>query len=57
VEHLLETRGQPLRQPFRRLETEKLEVAMLEFSQLEIDGIIKKYNSPWASRRVVAAVW
>jgi hypothetical protein len=49
VGQLLETRGRPLRQPVRRLNAEKLEAAMLEFSQLERNGIIGKYDSPWAS--------
>ena len=49
VEHFLETKGPPLKQPFRRLDAEKLAAAKSEFAQLERDGIIRRSDSPWAS--------
>ncbi len=49
VEHHLETRGPPIASPFRPLDTEKLAAAKAEFAALELDGIIRRSSSPWAS--------
>ena len=49
VEHHLQTSGPPIPAKFQLLDPEKLEAARKEFRQLEEDGIVVHYDSPWAS--------
>ncbi len=50
VEHHIRVKdGPPITAKFRRLDAEKLTAAKAEFDQLELDGIIRRSDSPWAS--------
>ena len=49
VEHVIETEGQPLYTGPRRLDQIKLAQAKAEFQKLELAGIIRRADSPWAS--------
>ena len=49
VSHFLKTEGPPVCQKPRRLDSDKLQAAKLEFEKMEKAGIIRRSSSPWAS--------
>ena len=49
VEHVIETTGRPVFAKHRRLDPDKLRIAKEEFRKLELAGIIRRSDSPWAS--------
>ena len=49
VEHVIETTGRPVFAKARRLDPDKLRTAKDEFRKLELAGIIRRSDSPWAS--------
>jgi len=50
VEHTIDTGdARPIAQRYRRLDPEKLAAAKKEFAELELQGIVERSDSPWAS--------
>ena len=49
VQHVIETTGRPVFARHRRLDPDKLKTAKEEFRKLELAGIIRRSDSPWAS--------
>ena len=50
VEHVIETTcSRPVSSRYHRLDPEKLEVARKEFAEMEIQGIVARSSSSWAS--------
>ena len=49
VEHFIPTTGPPVHSHARRLPPDKLTLAKEEFRKMEEMGIIRRFNSPWAS--------
>ena len=49
VEHFIDAPGPPIRNKVRRLSSERLTIAKKEFEDLEVLGIIRRSNSPWAA--------
>jgi hypothetical protein len=49
VEHHLVTCGLPISSKFRRLDGVQLAAAKAEFEKMELDGVVRRSMSPWAS--------
>ena len=49
VQHVIEMTGRPVFARSRRLDPDKLKTAKEEFRKLELAGIIRRSDSPWAS--------
>ena len=49
VEHHIITSGRPVTAKFRRLDSAKLKAAREEFQRLELEGIVRRSDSDWAS--------
>ena len=49
VEHQIVISGRPVTAEFRRLDSTKLTAAKEEFRCLELEGIVRRSNSDWAS--------
>ena len=49
VQHVIETTGRPVFARSCRLDPDKLKTAKQEFCKLELAGIIRRSDSPWAS--------
>ena len=49
IKHVINTVGDPVCQPYRRLDAARLEIAKRYFSEMCKMGVCKRANSPWAS--------
>ena len=49
LQHTIETKGPPLRQPYRRQNPAVLREEMAQVQQMLTSGVIRPSNSPWAS--------
>ena len=49
LQHTIETKGPPLRQPYRRQNPAARREKMAQVQQMLTSGVIRPFNSPWAS--------
>ena len=49
IQHTIKTVGDPVRQPYRRLDAARLKIAKEYFAKMCAEGVCKRANSPWSS--------